>query len=473
MSNRSSSLAPSGSVVGDYVRADQDRAVEVAYEAIKTLTWGSSALVCFSLWHGHLPGVALGTCYLASCLLASTLHHLNYYTVGRLFIYIASTSIVVFEIVHYGPHSWAFFILLPLAFASLSGFQSRKLRYGLFAGVCLLAVGYFVFVDRLEAGISVADQRVHAPFFLLLAGGMTAFLVEQFLRANRNFRLRSQRLTSRIRDRTERLERDGVLLREQAERLECANTELARRVERGILVERQLRGSNEELEQFAYAASHDLKEPLRSISSFVQLIRRRLAEEQDEELEEYFNFVVSGAGRMTQLLDDLLIYSRIGRTEEVFERVALADIATVLGYGHRSALAKIGGTLTFEPLPEVYGSRKGIRRILDQLIVNAVRFHDPTRPLEVRVRASVASDRQARITVSDNGIGIPPEYHERVFQLFQRLHGREEYEGSGIGLALVRKLVGCAGGEIEILPTDGSGTTVAFTLPTQAPPSAS
>ena len=227
----------------------------------------------------------------------------------------------------------------------------------------------------------------------------------------------------------------------------------------------ELARSNRELEQFAYVASHDLKEPLRMVRSFTELFGLRYADVVDDKGERWIGHIVDGASRMQGLIDDLLAFSRVqtqGREAvpvdcgEVLERV-------VLNLGSR--LEEAGGRVERGELPVVVVDEIQLEQLLQNLLGNAIKYRSE-RPPRVEIQATREGEVW-RFTVQDNGLGIAPEYHERVFAIFQRLHGRDEYEGSGIGLAIARRIVQRHGGEIGLHSALGRGTTFWFTLPAE------
>ena len=225
---------------------------------------------------------------------------------------------------------------------------------------------------------------------------------------------------------------------------------------------RELERSNRDLEQFAYVASHDLQEPLRKVASFTQLLKKRYGGQLDERADQYIEFAVDGAKRMQRLIQDLLGFSRVGRTGT--ERVDVdleATLATVLD-DLSDALAESGAVVTHDPLPVVVGERALLQQLLANLLGNALKFRSPDRDPVVHVGV-LARDTHWEVSVADNGIGIDPQYAERVFVIFQRLHAKDVYEGTGIGLALCKRIVEYHGGRIWIEPRDG-GTTIRFTL---------
>jgi len=229
----------------------------------------------------------------------------------------------------------------------------------------------------------------------------------------------------------------------------------------------ELQRSNHELEQFAYVASHDLQEPLRMVSSYTQLLAQRYESLLDQKGRDFIAFAVDGANRMQQLIHDLLLYSRVTTRGE-----AMAPLDTHLPLGDavknlQATIRETGAMVTNEELPPVFGDRTQIMQLFQNLIGNSIKFRRPGEPPRVQVSAGRFS-RESRLClfkVSDNGIGIEPEYVDRLFVIFQRLHTRKEYPGTGIGLALCKRIVNRHGGSIWLESEPGRGTTFFFTLP--------
>ncbi|MDD5557186.1 MAG: CHASE4 domain-containing protein [bacterium] len=224
-----------------------------------------------------------------------------------------------------------------------------------------------------------------------------------------------------------------------------------------------LKRSNEDLEQFAYLASHDLQEPLRMVASYLRLLERRYAERLDGAAAEFIDFAVDGATRMKTLIDDILEYSRVGTSERPFEPTPVGEALDEALGNLQVALRESGASVTRDRLPTVRADRKQLVQLLQNLIANAIRFRGEDPPA-VHVSAS-RKGREWVVSVADNGIGIDPKYAERIFAVFQRLHGRGEYPGTGIGLALCRKIVERHGGRIWVESEPGRGATFRFTLP--------
>ena len=226
---------------------------------------------------------------------------------------------------------------------------------------------------------------------------------------------------------------------------------------------RDLERSNAELEQFAYVASHDLQEPLRKVASFCQLLQRRYEGQLDERADQYIGFAVDGAKRMQSLISDLLAFSRVGRTDAPPVEVALDDVVRTAQDNLTSRVERTGAQIDIGPMPVVDGDPVLLVAVFQNLIGNALKFHGDEPP---RVHVSAErDDGMWTITCSDDGIGIDPEYAERIFAIFQRLHPKESYEGTGIGLALCRKIVEHHGGRIWLDTEVPTGATFRFTLP--------
>jgi signal transduction histidine kinase len=232
------------------------------------------------------------------------------------------------------------------------------------------------------------------------------------------------------------------------------------------LVEEQaedLRRSNAELEQFAYVASHDLQEPLRKVASFCQLLERRYKGQLDERGEQYIEFAVDGAKRMQQLINDLLAFSRVGRLTPDFADVdlsaALAQALTQLDL----VVSEAGAQVTSDPLPTVQGENTLLVQLFQNLIGNGAKFSGGGTP---RIHIGVRRDGDVwEFCCSDNGIGIEPQYQDKIFVIFQRLHGRDVYGGTGIGLAMCKKIVEYHGGRMWLDTTVTEGATFRWTLP--------
>ncbi|MGF7238842.1 MAG: sensor histidine kinase [Frankia sp.] len=274
-------------------------------------------------------------------------------------------------------------------------------------------------------------RRVGPPDVAALAGN-----VEEM-------RLQLLRELEAVRAASEALEVQAVKLSEQAETLQR---------------------SNRDLEQFAYVASHDLQEPLRKVASFCQLLERRYGDKLDERGTQYIAFAVDGAKRMQNLINDLLTFSRVGRTTDQFAPVRLEDALSRATAALSLSIEAAGAEITHDELPTVDGDPTLLAAVFQNLISNAVKFRreDETPRIHFGV---VEHDSEWELSCADNGIGVEAAYADKIFVIFQRLHSKEAYGGTGIGLALVRKIVEFHGGQVWLDTTVATGTTFRWTLP--------
>jgi PAS domain S-box-containing protein len=229
----------------------------------------------------------------------------------------------------------------------------------------------------------------------------------------------------------------------------------------------ELQRSNAELERFAYIASHDLQEPLRMMASYAQLLEQRYQGRLDTDADEFIGFITDGAERMRQLIRDLLMFSRVDTRAKPFHKVDCQTIFEKVLTDLRVAIAEAQATVTAEPLPTLIADDTQLSQLLRNLISNAIKFR-ASAPPEVHI-AAAETDGHWQFSVRDNGIGIDPKYSDQVFVIFKRLHGRTEYPGTGIGLAVCKKIVERHGGRIWVESTPGHGTTFFFTIPKQRP----
>jgi len=225
----------------------------------------------------------------------------------------------------------------------------------------------------------------------------------------------------------------------------------------------ELERSNAELEEFAYVASHDLQEPLRMVSSYLQLIERRYKNRLDKDADEFIAFAVDGATRMQKMINKLLLYSRIGKQSESLKPIDCEDILDQVVANLAAAIQESGVIVTRDPLPTVMANDALLIELLQNLIGNAVKFRGKKSP-GVHVKAEKKGSDWV-FSVRDNGIGVDPRHAGLVFQIFQRLHGRSEYPGTGIGLAICRRIVEYHGGNIWLESEPTKGSTFYFSIP--------
>lgn len=226
----------------------------------------------------------------------------------------------------------------------------------------------------------------------------------------------------------------------------------------------ELKRSNDELERFAYVASHDLQEPLRMIASYVELLERRYKSKLDADADKYIHYATDGAKRMQQLISDLLEYSRAGRGELKLGTVDCGKVVAEVLRTLEPSIKQAGAEVRVETLPLVKGAASQLESVFQNLISNAIKFRGDHPP-----RILVSSKRLGNrweLSIRDNGIGIDPKHADRIFEIFQRLHARDKYPGTGIGLSIVKRIVARHGGRIRVDSRLGEGSTFSFTLPT-------
>lgn len=226
---------------------------------------------------------------------------------------------------------------------------------------------------------------------------------------------------------------------------------------------KQLKRSNAELEQFAYVASHDLQEPLRMITSFLQLLQRRYENQIDSDANEFIQFAVDGAARMQELVNDLLTYSRIGRKTGKFEYVNTEDILKQITFDSRLLIEENNAHINYDNLPLVWADYTQMVQVFQNLISNSIKYNEQENPT-----INISAEKKVNdwvFKVEDNGIGIDPKHRVHVFKIFQRLHGRDEYDGTGIGLAIVKRIVEQHGGMIWYESKPGEGSIFYFSIP--------
>jgi PAS domain S-box-containing protein len=225
----------------------------------------------------------------------------------------------------------------------------------------------------------------------------------------------------------------------------------------------ELNRSNEELQQFAYIASHDLQEPLRMVASYTALLARRYKGRLDADADDFIAFAVDGATRMQHLIQDLLAYSRVGSKGKELAVTSSEDALEQAIRNLRGAIEASGAVVTHEPLPLVMADEMQLTQLFQNLVGNAIKYRRSGVP-DVHIAAAPNGGKKWIFSVQDNGLGIEPQYFDRIFGMFQRLHKREEFEGTGIGLAICKKIVERHGGTISVESTLGQGSTFRFPL---------
>jgi len=272
-----------------------------------------------------------------------------------------------------------------------------------------------------------------------------------------------------FRDENGKLIRSGGMVHDITERNEAdkkiliLNNELQRNIRQLAESNKELERSNRDLQQYAYIISHDLQEPLRTVSSFVQLLSRRYQGKLDEKADTFINFAVEGAAHMQKLLTDLLLFSRVGGGELRLGKVSLGAVLDSILCHLKNAIEESGARIESESLPVVLADEMQLTNLLQNLISNALKFRSE-QPPQIHVSAKREGSEWI-ICVRDNGIGIDPKFADRIFMVFQRLHRRDEYPGTGIGLAICKKVVERSGGRIWVESEPGRGAAFYFSLP--------
>jgi light-regulated signal transduction histidine kinase (bacteriophytochrome) len=230
-----------------------------------------------------------------------------------------------------------------------------------------------------------------------------------------------------------------------------------------------LERSNKELEQFAYVASHDLQEPLRLVSAYTELLLSRYRSKLDADADPLVNFITEGVTRMQRLIQDLLAYSRVSSRNIPLELASTEQALNVAIQNLTLAIYEHTAVVTHDPLPDLFCDETEMIQLFQNLIGNALKFRQPEVPLHVHVSVRQLEHNVWLFAVRDNGIGIEPEFFERIFIIFQRLHSRKKYSGTGIGLAICKRIVEHHGGRIWVESQKDQGTTFFFTIATQPP----
>ncbi|MFE3638545.1 ATP-binding protein [Streptomyces sp. NPDC059168] len=329
--------------------------------------------------------------------------------------------------------------------------RAELLRNWMFAGICVVIVLVAALIfEGLRRGVTDPLTRLGTAAREVAQGRFDRSLVGTGPADLRQLAMDAEAMRQRLVEELKFSEQARTLLDEQADDLKRSNTEL---------------------EQFAYVASHDLQEPLRKVSSFTQLLQRRYGGQLDDKADQYIAFAVDGANRMQTLINDLLAFSRVGRVHNDHQTVDLESVMDKVLDDLSVTIEETNAEITHEPLPTVVGDATQLGMLWQNLLSNAIKFRSPDRSPRVRVGA-VCEAGEWTFSVTDNGIGIAPEFHDKVFVLFQRLHTKDAYPGTGIGLAMCKKVVEFHGGTISIDADHTTGTRVVFTLPAAAPSAA-
>jgi len=327
---------------------------------------------------------------------------------------------------------------------------------------CLMAIRRLVSFIELLAGtlhsVDPMDDTIALVTSALMLAGVLLIppLFHSIKQAAATLRRAKDDLEIQVAQRTEELRNANIHLAVELDERRRTEQQLAR-------YSQELARSNAELEQFAYVASHDLQEPLRMVASFTQLLAKRYRDRLDQDAHEFIGYAVDGATRMQRLINDLLAYSRVGTRGKPFQLKDGNDVFRQARDNLTKAIEDSGALIFTDHLPSVKGDEMQLIQLFQNLMANAIKFRGPESP-QIQVSAA-KNGREWVFTVKDNGIGIAPEHQERIFSIFQRLHQRSEYPGTGIGLAMCKKIVERHGGRIWVESQVGAGSTFYFTIP--------
>jgi light-regulated signal transduction histidine kinase (bacteriophytochrome) len=327
---------------------------------------------------------------------------------------------------------------------------------------CFMAIRRLVSLWELFSLPSTEINLLDDSFALIISALMLAGVIlipplfHTIKEAAATLRRAKEDLEIQVAQRTEELRDANVNLAVELDERRRAEQQLARYTQ-------ELARSNAELEQFAYVASHDLQEPLRMVASFTQLLAKRYQGRLDQDADEFIGYAVDGATRMQRLINDLLAYSRVGTRGRAFQPEDSNAIFRQARDNLAKAIEDSGAIIFQDPLPNVMGDEVQLIQLFQNLLANAIKFSGDILP-QIQVSAE-KNGREWVFAVRDNGIGIAPEHQERIFSIFQRLHQRSEYPGTGIGLALCKKIVERHRGRIWVESQVGAGSTFYFTIP--------
>jgi len=359
--------------------------------------------------------------------------------------------------------------------ASLNELYSRLRIYACVVLISLLGSLFAAFAISSSLRRSVTDPILNLASTARLVASNGNYSLRVLKQSNDEIGLFTDdfnQMLAAVEERDNALNKGTLVLKEQIaariqaeQELKSLNEELEQRVAERT---QELMRSNEELEQFAYVASHDLQEPLRMVGSYMQLIESRYRGKLDADADKFIGFAVDGAKRMQALIRGLLAYSRVGARAKHFGKADCEELFKSAIADLRLAVEESGASITHDRLPTVNADKTQLTQLFQNLLSNALKFRGQEKP-QVHVSA-LQNDHVWTFSIKDNGIGIDPHFFERIFIIFQRLHARGEYPGTGIGLAVCKKIVERHGGKIWVESEPGRGTTFFFTIPTGGPP---
>lgn len=380
--------------------------------------------------------------------------------VALLFPFLAA----IFSTILFGPLAKTQFYLGSTLVLSIILFHGTKNHLKIFIthAIAIVLIQYWI---NNQSPIFPNEDSFYLGIFNICFIGLCIFLtLSQFKVHYHRYEEKAVELLESVQKQSSELKLQNMQIEQQAVRLSEVNKSLNKEIAEKEDIQKKLLNSNEELERFAYVASHDLKEPLRTIGSFTQILQRQLEPQAPPESKEYFHFVIDGVKRMSYLLEDLLALSRLNREFKVAP-INLNNILEVVNLNLRNLMAKNEGQLIVGNMPTIIGNKTQISQLFQNLISNGFKFSGPN-PSRVEVNCT-ENQQHYEFQIKDNGIGISKKFQAQIFIIFKRLHTRDKYEGTGIGLAICKKVIQNHGGRIWLESEEGKGTTMYFTIQKQ------
>jgi len=319
--------------------------------------------------------------------------------------------------------------------------------------------------SHMLGGIRDIQRMTKSPWEKEVAEATRVMDEQRFYKASRVYLAldASSRALSEAEDARQKAQKMGEELQTANEEMQATSEEMEASNEELKATNEEMERSRDDLEQFAYVVSHDLQEPLREVASYTELLANRYKPKLGKEAEEFIGFILSGTGRMQQLISDLLTFARVGTQGKPFEGTDCEDVLNRALTNLRIAIEESKAKLTHDALPAVMGDGTQLTQLFQNLIGNAIKFRDKKAP-----KIHVSAKREGtywEFSVRDEGIGIDPEYKKRIFGIFQRLHTHSEYPGTGVGLSICKKVVERHGGRIRVESELSKGSTFYFTIP--------